>query len=384
VLVVAVVWPGSGGGGSGRAAEPASTLPPAPSTTLPPTTPATTVAPTPTTTFVRVETGTPLVSAAKGVVLYAGTTGDDILRVELSTGGIERRTVPHEAGRGGPWMVLGRASGAVVTQMAFDDHAPVLGVPRGATGRVATVAEWIGTNNGPPVSPQIVAAAEPDEVWVSWTDDAGPIRLGRVRLNGTVTAGPVTVPRSATIVRDDGPGAVLLNGPDGSYRATVTGETVRIQRVSRDPLIAATPRMLLTSRCSIEFVCDWGVVNRATGERRSLGAIPDSIGQFWNTTVSPDGRYLLQLVDTPTAGAHVQVHDLTSGRLVLDDAVDGQSAFGPSFAPGSLGSFSADGRWLVWMDRSSQIKVWRTGSSGPPTTLTNSALDNVTNVSVAP
>ena len=62
---------------------------------------------------------------------------------------------------------------------------------------------------------QLAPAAEPDEVWLWNLNQDFSSKVRRMRIDGVVTAGPVSLPRFATVLSADGPGAVALGGPGG-------------------------------------------------------------------------------------------------------------------------------------------------------------------------
>ena len=124
------------------------------------------------------------------------------------------------------WCWRGRG-GYALADVSYDDQSPIFGVADGPDAAPVVLADWQTTENNGLVNPRSVAAAEPDEVWV-WNDAVDDLAsvVKRVRLDGTVTAGPVTLPRYATVLGDDGPGGLAVQGPSGFYHAAIDGTTV--------------------------------------------------------------------------------------------------------------------------------------------------------------
>ena len=106
------------------------------------------------------------------------------------------------------------------------------------------------------MNPRSAAAAEPDEVWV-WNDAVDNLAsvVKRVRLDGTVTAGPVTLPRYATVLGDDGPGGLAVQGPSGFYHAAIDGTTVTMQQLWPRAPVVYSSGALLDLNCDDHLDC---------------------------------------------------------------------------------------------------------------------------------
>jgi hypothetical protein len=380
IVVVAVV-------GAGRD-EPAAA--PTTSTALPTTEASTTLAPT-TTAPERVTTTTtystavvPPLPDAAGLVIYESTNSGEVLRIDLGTGAVQRRRPPL-GGRAvaGPWVVLARQGGFAIADGSYDGQSPVYGVVDGADGGVARLAEWTSDDTGS-VPPRVLGAAEPDEVWASNdTMNGGPSTVKRVRLDGTVTAGPVTLPRYGTVMGADGPGALAVQSAGGFYRATIDGDQATMERLWPRVPLAYSQGALLDLDCNDTLQCSLIVVDRATGAARPVpGDMIDRVVPSFDHTLSADGHWLVN-VDYDNGGntTKVSVYDLTTGALVMqDDAMPSNYGF---VAPGQTAQFSADGRWLTYFNLSGGIRLWKVGSPDPPVTY-NVPVTNVTMISLAP
>ncbi len=379
VAVVATV-----GGGNGPAAAPTTTSTASPTTTAARTT--TTVArATTTTTAYATYQAAPFPEAA-GVVVYISTNAGEIVRLDLGTGAVTRRLVPVEPRRAGPWMVLARRGGYALADVSYDDQSPIFGVADGPDAAPVVLGDWRTTESNGSVNPRSVAAAEPDEIWV-WNDavDDLPSVVKRVRLDGTVTAGPVTLPRYATVLGDDGPGGLAVQGPSGFYRAAIDGTTVTMQQLwPRAPLVYSSGA-LLDLNCDDHLDCHLEVVDRASGTAR---AVPDDLGgvlfpDYYDSTLSADGHWLANVTyDSGSSGPRLRVYDLTTGAIAMEDDVLPKS-YGPLGSPRSA-ELSPDGQWLVYLDLGGDLRLWRVGSPDGPHSVPVPDLVNVSSVSVGP
>jgi hypothetical protein len=230
---------------------------------------------------------------------------------------------------------------------------------------------------------QLVPAAEPDEVWLWNQNQDLSTTVRRMRIDGVVTAGPVTLPRLAMVLGADGPGAVALVGPGGMYRARVTGTAVDIGLVwPREP-VAYNDRSLLDLTCTRSLNCRLDLVDRASRHSRpvsqkTLAALP-----FFETSLSPDGAWRAQLSDPskPT----MTVYDLLGDGTPISHEIVAPArfvGFGSS-APVPF-AFSPDGRWLVLLDPSDAVELWPVGRPQPPVRITVPGLHGLTALSVAP
>jgi hypothetical protein len=380
-VVVGVVVVGGRGGGT---TSPATTTPAttSPTTTEPPPTSSTVPAPSTTTSvYSSVSTGQPFEPGADGVVVYLGVGSDELARVDLGAGTIERRIVKRPTG--GPWLALGRRGGVVIVS-ARGDQSDVYGLSDDPASVPQELATWLDTGDGGSASPEAVGAAEADEVWV-W-HEGGPdgTIVQRKRIDGTATAGPVTLPRFATVIEPDGPGALLVSGPDGLYRATVDGQSVFIEHIWPRVPVVVTPTTFLDLTCSSGLDCQLAVIDRATGAARP---VPTPAEQLFNgyyafavpDTLSPDGRWLAHL-DYSGSGPRLVVYDLVAGGVAVDRPVMGSFYGGIRALPFA---FSSDGRFLVFVDVSGDLAVWPVGS-GDPHRISLPGLSDIASMSVLP
>jgi hypothetical protein len=380
VVVVAVV----GGGTSDPAVAP--TTAPGPTTTVPPGTttvpPTTTAAPATTTTTYSRSVAAPMPAAA-GVVVYESTNDGDVLRIDLGTGDVQRRYVPTAQRVSGPWSVIGRQGGFVLSDGSFDEQSPIFGVLDGPAGAVVPIAAWASVEHDGTIAPRAMAAAEPDEVW-AWNDanTGEPITIKRVRIDGTVTAGPVTLSRYGSVFGADGPGAILLQGAGGLYRAVVDGPSVAVERVATTVPLASSSGAFLQVDCDDTLQCHLSVVDRTTGTARVVpGDVIDHVVPSYDNTLSADGRWLVNANFQSDPQAKLNVYDLTTGELVMQDDVM-PTTYG-LLGTSHSADFTGDGQWLVYFNLSAGIRLWKVGSADKPVTF-NVAVTNVNMISLAP
>jgi hypothetical protein len=306
-----------------------TTVRPSPTTVRPsPTTP--TSAPTAATTVPVTQHVAPHAEAA-GVVVYLAAGLGEVVRLDLGTGTVER-------------------------------------------GSVVAAGNSLGDR-------QVAPAAEPDEVWL-WNQNRDlSFSVRRMRIDGVVTAGPVKLPRFATVLGADGPGAVALAGPGGLYRARVLpAAKVDIEPVWPRVPVAYNDRALLDLTCTGSLDCRLELVDRASRHSRPLSQKPPSdllAPSFIENSLSPDGAWLAHVNNGPPDGPTLTIYDLLGDGTPISHRILA-SAFGTPFA------FSPDGRWLVFLDPSDTVRLWPVGRPQPPVTITSPGLHDLTALSVAP
>ena len=202
------------------------------------------------------------------------TNDGDVLRIDLGTGAVQRRPRADRAPAwpargwcsaaraGSPWPTAPTTTSPPSTACSTAPTAPrsdrqLVSRPR-TTGRCA---------------PRSTAAAEPDEVWV-WNDavDDEATTIKRVRLDGTVTAGPGDAPPlRARCSATTGPAPWPLQGPSGFYRATIDGhDGAASSGCGPATPVAYSSGALLDLDCDDGLQCHLAVVDRATGAARAV------------------------------------------------------------------------------------------------------------------
>jgi hypothetical protein len=228
----------------------------------------------------------------------------------------------------------------------------------------------------------VAPAAEPDQVWV-WNDGPAAPTVTRMSLDGQPVAGPVTMPAYSTVLGADGPGAVALAGPDGFYRAVVDGTTVSVERTSPRVPLTYSDSSLLELACSSTLDCHVELIDRASGAARPVAVPPPDFffASFspYDSALSPDGKWLAR-IERGGENGRLLVYHVDSGEVAL------RAEITPNF--GVLHQlpfgFSADGRWLVYVDGDSDINVWSVGSADAPLIVELPGLQSINSVSVAP
>jgi len=312
------------------------------------------------------------------------TQEGEVYRIDLGSGDVQRRQMELEERRGGPWVVLARQGGFVMADASYDDQTPVYGVVDGADGAAVPIGDWQSVENYGSLMPRVAPAAEPDEVWV-WNDSINgqAVVVKRVRLDGTVTAGPVTLPRYGTVFGADGPGAVALRSERGLYRATIIGQDVQIEPISPRVPLAYSTAALLDLECDGALQCQVVVVDRATGTVRPVpGTVTDEVVPSYDLTLSGDGRWLANVVYDGPNSPELTVYDLTTGEALIRDSVIPKS-YGFLGTPQSA-EFTTDGKWLVFFTIDGGIRLWPVGSAGGVVSFSVPGVMNVNTVSVAP
>jgi hypothetical protein len=376
----------NGGGSPSRSAPTTVPAPSTPTTVVPSTTP-TSASPAATTVAVARD------AEAAGVVVYVATSEGDVVRLDVGTGTLERRR-DFVAGQNGSWLPVGRKGGYVVSSTA--DWRGGYG---GYGGTVVGVGDDPASTPAVLDSPsdanafrgtQVAAAAEPDEVWL-WSQNPDlSTTVRRMRIDGVVTAGPVTLPGSLpNVLGADGPGAVALSGTGGMYRAEVTGTTVDIEPVWPRVPVDYNDWFLLDKTCTGSQDCRLELVDRASQQSRPVSQKPLEAPLLYGpplearldwTALSPDGAWLAQ----PNDSGELALYDLLGdGPPISHPMLDGPLGPGPIGRPPPF-AFSPDGRWLVFLGQSDTVELWPVGTPQPPVTITVPGLHDVTALSVAP
>jgi hypothetical protein len=317
---------------------------------------------------------------AMGVVVDLATTEGDVLRVDVGSGAVSRRSALTGAGdHTGPWLVMARRHGYVLSSPS-DPGGVILGVSDDPHAPPTVLSATVDDN--PPGTTQVAPAAEPDEVWLwNQTSDTSTV-LRRVRIDGSVTAGPVTLPRFAFVLGADGPGAVALSGPGGMYRATVTGTAVAVALQWPRLPVAYNDASLLDLSCDGSLNCRLQIVDRATRRTRAVRQAPgDVVSPYLESLLSPDGAWLAHIDGRgePT----LTVYDVRGDGTPISHEILAGSSFGPLGQPVSFG-FSPDGRWLAFLGVANDIELWAVGTTEPPLSIVVPGGHDLSGLSVAP
>jgi hypothetical protein len=141
---------------------------------------------------------------------------------------------------------------------------------------------------------------------------------------------------------------------------------VAVERVSSTVPLAYSGGAFLQVDCDDALQCHLAVVDRATGKARIVpGDVIDRVVPSYDNTLSADGRWLVNASYENDPQAKLNVYDLTTGELVMQDDVMPR-AYGllgtpqsAEFTPTASGSStstsapaSASGRWARPTSRS--------------------------------
>jgi hypothetical protein len=315
---------------------------------------------------------------AAGVIVYVATNTGAVVRLDLGNGAVVARSDFNGVNQHtGPWLVTARKHGYVLSS-PYDPSSVILGVSDDPAAPPAVLQGPLDGSS--PGGTQLAAAAEPDEVWL-WNQTEDLLTtVRRVRIDGTVTAGPVTLPRFASVMGADGAGAVALLGPGGMYRATITATTLEIGPTWPRLAVAYNDGSLLDLNCTGSLDCRLEMVDRATHRSRPINADPSDITRsFFATALSPDGAWLAH-VDGRSA---LTVYDLRGDGTPISHEILAAPSFGSVGQPASF-AFSADGRWLVFLGPADTVELWLVGTPQPPVAITVPGLNGLTTLAVAP
>jgi hypothetical protein len=335
-LVATVALVGRNGGG---AAAPPTTVAP---TTVPPTSTSTPRQRRPGPSYTEDRTFLNFLGARSGTSLYGVSADGSVVRIDLDAGVVTQRQLRRTDRGQLPASIFARAGGAVV--VAQDQAVAV------ADGRNGVIMFLAAKDTA------VYQALAPDEVWlVHMAGTAGRIAERRTVHDGAVNG---TIPdlMAGDVLGDDGTGALLVQTGSGVYRVDETGD--RPQRITTDAVVAWSASTLIVQQCDDRFACSWDQVDRATGDRRSLGAASWG-GSVLSPQLSPDGTHLAYVggIGGPTLPA-VEVMDLATGERL---ALDHQAAL-TGLRGGWTGLvWSADGQWLFWLAETGSLRAWHVG-----------------------
>lgn len=369
VLVVAAVIGGgaviSGGTDGGPEATPTTT---ATTTVVPSTsgeTAETTVPPT-SPTYLVDELG-PLLADEEGTVVYGYDAGtSQLVRVNLGTGAMVRRSVPGARGgsdvrliaRTGGVVAIGRWGAAFVADELSPSGELGIRIPGAANGNV-------------------IPATADDQLWALEVDDRRVVSAQRMDINGLQVGPEVELPENAFLLGDDGTGGLLLAAPGGRYRVT---ESAPPQRVAPTTVVAWSARTFVELECDESLRCQLVVVDRISGARRSVGPAPANAVSLDYAELSPDDRFMVRPVPEG-----VEITDLRDGSAIVH-AASIYPSWNATGGPTAM-AWSLSGRHLLWLDDQGVMMAWAVGPDGPdtagPVAVTRENLPRLAAVSVA-
>ena len=260
-----------------------------------------------------------------------GRGPSSVVRIQFAAGRITRTAVPSLGTGSGVSFVVG-ADRAIIWPL---DLVPGYVVP---DGRPAEAVAQALDNGG-----AIVAGPDLNHVW---TQPPGEQNIRLTTLDGKPTRVSIHVPAPFGVLASDGDGYMAVQGVGGVYDARPDG----LHRVTSGQPIAIGPSRWLAIECDDRARCATVVIDRSTGERRTLGTATQFAGPQLGT-ISADGSKAALLVGGLRDSAKLAIHvlDLNSGadhRLPL--TVSEYQDF-DSFV------WSPDSRWLFVCDANSRL-----------------------------
>ncbi len=263
--------------------------------------------------------------------------GDHVVaRLDFGRGELTTTTLPTLQSSG-PVTFIATDAGAIVRPL---DSVTGYLVPDGQQARELT---GLLAEGGP-----VVPGPDPSHVWVDLGDsDSGVVRLSGV--DGRPAGHDIPLPDNASgWILPDGGGRPLVLTTGGVYDVRRDG----LRRVTTGVVLASGPTGWLVSECDARNVCSAKVVDRRSGQRRSLPGFPHELDRA-SGTLSPDGTRVALVADHGAAGSALWLVDLRSGRV---DRIDLRSLPAPYPGSGSV-VWAPDGRWVFAVDLGGQVRA---------------------------
>jgi hypothetical protein len=249
-----------------------------------------------------------------------------VVRIELRRGRVTRTAVPEVGGASPIFFVVGADRAIVhpmdqVTGYVVSDAKPAVRLP-------------------PPLDRaySVLPGPDPRHLWAE-TKAGTTSALSLLTLDGRPAGIQVPIPQDATVQASDRAGNVLMFGIGGMYDARLDG----LHRITGGTLLAAGPTRWLALECDERYRCTSVVIDRATGQRRSLVTPLDAYQQN-SGAISPDGRMAALLQPDGRGASLLELVDLTTGVARLTGVTTGSDQ-------------TRGGRTLVWSPDSSWLFV---------------------------
>lgn len=325
-------------------------------TTAPRTTsaaPILTPTPSPSPSTVVADLHRPLLPVPAGTVLFARGS-DTVLRLELGTGRITTTTLPPLSSGGPTSFVVGADSVLIRPQDPVTGYRIIDGQPP-----VALDDQLITPG-------VVVSGPDPRHVWVQ-DIDGNSMRL--VDFAGHPTGVSIRLPVNSA--QPDGTGNLLFYDVGGAYEATPSG----IRRITTGTVLAVGPTRFLVSECDEQYRCGSYVIDRVTGQRRSLGPRID-LGYAMGV-ISPDGSTAAIVNFGQTSSGELQLVDLATGRLITSQVTLSENDADSGY---SQLAWSADSKWLFSAVSGALTVLDRAGRIHP----LNASLPPITQLALRP
>lgn len=254
---------------------------------------------------------------------------DSVVRIQLASGRVTTTPVPALESNGSVAFIATDAGVIVHPQDGVRGYA----VPDGKRARALSGA----LGNGGPVVP----GPDPGHVWVDTGQGMAHGTIDLVGVDGR-PAGPLFgKPRGTTgWMRADGGGYPMIATSGGIYDV----HPGSLRRITAGTVEAVGPTGWLVVECDEENRCSRFVVDRGTGDRRTL---PGEVTRYspMEGRIAPDGSVAV-LGGLERNNPRVWLLDLHTGRLRMVDVVPPGRTF---LSPAQV-AWSPDSRWVVLID----------------------------------
>jgi hypothetical protein len=332
-------------------AEPATTTTVvAPSTTTTDASTTTTISASTTTTTAEPETLTtvapvqvygPLLPEKTGTTLLTVQRDGQLVRVDIDSGTVTN-LAPGQRFRNVYDVMMLRHGGVVLT----GNNVPRL-VADGAISNLGSVDQIIGTADGVRVIGVRYDAHETNLVIFAPGDLPDP---------------------SIRVPAQSDPAALLANSivlqarAGGVYRLDLGSGDVH--KIADGIFVAAEGNRIASMTCDAALQCRIGIGPMGGRPTHNDAVAPDAYGNFGLGGALSPTRDLLALQMNVSGRQSAVVLDLDTGIVVLDTQISsGSQAFSPFV-------WSADGRWLFWVDVG-QVRAWSPDRGGEPIAFAN-------------
>lgn len=274
-----------------------------------------------------------------------GRSDTEVVRLELASGRMTRTPVPPLAATGRVSFLATRTTVLV---------RPVRGVP-GYQVRDGQSAEPLPAALGR--GGLILPGPEADQVWISGTSRFSS--RGEMLL-ASLSAGWVRVQAGLPAVTY---GSVQPDGAGSYYVASTGGTYVRVpggyRRISTGTVLAASPGSLLSAQCDDRLRCHHVVVDRRSGESRTVRLLPTFNAGLALVSLSPDSRFVAVAYRLGTQSPALHLIDLKTGadREVSAAFDSGLTTGSVVWSPTSehLAAVGAQGRLVIVRSATAEV-----------------------------
>jgi hypothetical protein len=301
-----------------------------------------------TTTVPAVQVFGPLLPDKTGTTLVVGRRDGRLVQVDVDSGTVTD-LLPGQSVRNIYQLVVLHSGGVVST-----------GDPGGRTARPTFVANGAITSLAFPIDQLLGSPDGIQVIGVSYTDTAAEARSFTPGGSSgpTIKLPPGSDPVSLV------PGAIVLQARTGGvYRFDLAGGATR--KIADGTLVAVAGDRVASMTCDDTLKCSIGLGPLGKRPQHQV-AVPDPFNSYYGqggNALSPT-RDLVAYETSVQGRLAVAVLDLDTGSVVLSTALStGQNSLLPFV-------WSADGRWLFWVDLG-KVMAWSPDRGGNPIEFAN-------------